>query len=229
MKYADPELLDQLGREYVLGTLRGPARRRFEVLCRTDAAAREVVRKWEDRLLGLSVALPPVEPSASVWPVVQGKLGFETTVRPAPRRVTTRWQFAIAAMLALLAAGLGWILATRTGPPVAIATLAPEGGAAIWSVETYPERGRVRIVVAGQVPAQAGRSYELWALPEGGAPVSLGLMPSGAAETRRLNAAQLTALAASRKIAVSLEPLGGSPTGAPTGPVLYVGALNASS
>jgi len=54
------------------------------------------------------------------------------------------------------------------------------------------------------------------------APVSLGLMPKNGRRDLVLTAAQRTALAASGKIAVSLEPIGGSPTGAPTGPVLFV-------
>jgi anti-sigma-K factor RskA len=225
MKYADPELLDRLAREYVLGTLRGPARRRFEAICRSDPAAQRRVREWEDRLLGLSLALEPIRPSPAAWQGVLARLGLDAGTAGTPRRPGNAWRFAIAAMLAVVVAGLGWMLATRTGDPTAIARLAPEGGAAIWNVETYPDRGRLRIVVAGSVPAEAGRSYELWALPEGGAPVSLGLMPSERTETRRLSAAQLEALARSRQVAVSLEPSGGSPTGAPTGPVVYVAAL----
>jgi anti-sigma-K factor RskA len=72
---------------------------------------------------------------------------------------------------------------------------------------------------------QPGRDYELWALPEGGAPVSLGLMPESGEAERELSAAQRTALSSASKVAVSLEPEGGSATGAPTGPVLYVAAL----
>jgi anti-sigma-K factor RskA len=71
----------------------------------------------------------------------------------------------------------------------------------------------------------AGKSYELWGLPDGGAPVSLGLLPASGEVRRDLVAAQRVALAASTKVAVSLEPAGGSPTGAPTGPVLYVAEL----
>jgi len=67
------------------------------------------------------------------------------------------------------------------------------------------------------------RAYELWALPgAGAAPVSLGLMPKSGRGTLQLNDAQRLALSRSRQIAVSLEPPGGSPTGAPTGPVLFV-------
>jgi anti-sigma-K factor RskA len=225
MRYIEPELLDRLAREYVLGTLRGAARRRFEAVCRDNEAARRSVQEWEDRLLGLSLALEAVQPSMVVWNGIRRRVGLAARGTGVSSPVSGGWRFAVAAMLALAVAGLSWMYVTRTGDPAAIARLAPEGGPAIWNVETYPDRGRVRIVVAGEVPVQVGRSYELWALPEGGAPVSLGLMPTGRAEMRRLSDAQQSALGLSRQVAVSLEPAGGSPTGAPTGPVLYVAAL----
>jgi len=52
--------------------------------------------------------------------------------------------------------------------------------------------------------------------------VSLGLMPKSGRATLQLNDTQRLALSRSRQVAISLEPLGGSPTGAPTGPVLFV-------
>jgi len=71
------------------------------------------------------------------------------------------------------------------------------------------------------VTLQAGRSLELWALPASGAPRSLGLISARDASVvqRGRVSKDVTGLA------VSLEPAGGSPTGAPTGPVLFVGEL----
>jgi len=231
MKYADFELLDGIAREYVVGTLRGRPRTRFETVMSSNTQAQRCVRDWEERLLPLSLELAPVVPQASVWRSVDARLDREARGREGGGggvTALTRFRWAIAAMIALVAVGLGWLLMTRPGTPTAVAVLAPEGQPAIWNVETYPDRERIRIVVAGQIPAQPGKSYELWALPEGGAPVSLGLMPSKS-EARRLDTTQLAALAASTKVAVSLEPPGGSPTGAPTGPVLYVGTIAPAS
>src|SRR5262245_34791674 len=224
MKYEDFELVDGIAREYVVGTLHGRARARFESVLRANETARRCVRGWEERLLPLSLELGPVVPSASVWRAVESRLDRDAGGPSGAGSTLRRFRFAIAAMIALVAVGVGWLLVSRPGAPAAVAVLAPEGRPAIWNVETFPERGRIRIVIAGEVPAQPAKSYELWALPEGAAPVSLGLMPSRN-ETRRLDAAQLAALSASKQVAVSLEPPGGSPTGAPTGPVLYVGAM----
>lgn len=65
MKYADPELMRQLGAEYVLGTLRGPARRRFERMLRANPEARAQVDFWEQRMGEFGQALVPVPPPAA--------------------------------------------------------------------------------------------------------------------------------------------------------------------
>jgi len=62
MNYEQAELLDRLAAEYVLGTLRGPARRRFERLCGESVSARRALYRWEDHWSALGRALPPVPP-----------------------------------------------------------------------------------------------------------------------------------------------------------------------
>jgi anti-sigma-K factor RskA len=98
-----------------------------------------------------------------------------------------------------------------------------EQQAQLWRIEAPRDRDELRVSVADDLALDPARAYELWALPgEGAAPVSLGLMPQTGRRTLQLNDAQRLALSRSRQIAISLEPWGGSPTGAPTGPVLYV-------
>ena len=62
----------------------------------------------------------------------------------------------------------------------------------------------------------SGRSLELWALPRGGQPKSLGLVAGEKTELKLLAAADQS-LGEVPALAVSLEPQGGSPTGQPTG------------
>ena len=95
-----------------------------------------------------------------------------------------------------------------------------------WRVEVLGDNQEISLHVHVVHDLPPGKSHELWALPEGGgAPVSLGLMPHTGDHHRVLTASQRAALAGSKQIAVSLEPEGGSPTGAPTGPVLLVAPL----
>jgi anti-sigma-K factor RskA len=67
MRYADPDLRDRLAAEYALGTLRGPARRRFERLLSDDERLRDAAEDWELRLNLLGESAPAVEPPAHVW------------------------------------------------------------------------------------------------------------------------------------------------------------------
>lgn len=231
MNYDSQELLARLADEYVLGTLRGPARARFERVLVSNETARQDVRHAEDRMLGLSLALDPVQPAPQTWVGIAGRVGELGAAQQAGirrRNARSTWRMALAAAVAMFAIGIAWVVIDRTQPPTATANLAAADGAPLWNVATYEDGARLSVAVAGAVTPQPGRSYELWALPEGGAPVSLGLLPEDGERSRDLTAAQQAALRTSAKVAVSLEPSGGSRTGAPTGPVLYVAELRAS-
>jgi anti-sigma-K factor RskA len=75
MRYADPELRDRLAAEYALGTLRGPARRRFERLLSSDALLRDVAEDWELRLNLLAESAPAVAPPPRVWEGIAERIG----------------------------------------------------------------------------------------------------------------------------------------------------------
>ena len=70
MDYGRPELADRLAAAYVAGTLRGPARRRFEALLPAHPMLRGAVRDWQARLMPLTAGLAPEPPSPQVWPPV---------------------------------------------------------------------------------------------------------------------------------------------------------------
>jgi anti-sigma-K factor RskA len=129
----------------------------------------------------------------------------------------------------MTALGLGWLLWQRPPATQEIARVSTPEGASLWAVAASTDGTRLDVVASNAVRPQPGRSFELWALPEGGAPVSLGLLPATGKVSRELTAAQRAALLSTSKVAVSLEPQGGSRTGAPTGPVLYVVPLARSS
>jgi anti-sigma-K factor RskA len=225
MRSANRELVDRLAAEYVLGTLRYRARRRFERWLLSPQVG-AIVKAWEERLAGLEPQLAPVTPPATVWKGIENQLGLRK-LQPRP---VVRW-LAVAASLAFFI--LAGILLTRppgTDVPRLARTqeslLQADPRTIYWRVEVLGDHQELTLHVQNVYDLPAGKAHELWALPEGGAPVSLGLLPQSGEQHRVLTPVQQAALAGAKQIAVSLEPAGGSPTGAPTGPVLLVAPLS---
>jgi len=225
MKSANRELLDRLAAEYVLGTLRSRARRRFERWLLSPQVG-ALVKAWEERLAGLEPKLAPVTPPDAVWHGIEARL----ELRKMQRRPAARW-LAIAASVAFFVVA-GILLTYRPSVDVRQLTrtqeslLQADAQTIYWRVEVLGNHQELELHVENVYDLPAGKAHELWALPEGGAPVSLGLLPQAGEQRRVLTPAQQAALAGAKQIAVSLEPEGGSPTGAPTGPVLLVAPLS---
>jgi anti-sigma-K factor RskA len=226
MNYQHPQLLEELAAQYVLGTLRGRARRRFERYCARDANALHAVRRWEDRLVDLLAGVVPLAPSAVVWDQIRFRVRRDRALRPKRVFATFgNWRFALAAGVAALAIALGLWTGFGPGSTERIAIVWDQQHQ-MWSIEATRSRGELHVNAGDNLMLDPARAYELWALPgSGAAPVSLGLMPKTGRSTLQLNDAQRLALSRSKQIAISLEPPGGSPTGAPTGPVLFVAAI----
>ena len=118
--------------------------------------------------------------------------------------------------------------AARALQPDRVAVINTPAGDAQWQVEVYTQRAHLVVRSPGVAVKPSDRDYELWALPAGGAPaVSLGVIPVRGETTHALSEAQRQALARALQIAVSVKPLGGSPTGHATGPVVFVAPLRA--
>ena len=229
MDYSRPELADRLAAEYVAGTLRGPARRRFESLLPAHPMLREATRAWEARLMPLTAAIAPVQPSGEVWRRISERIGGETqAARGSAWNRLPFWR-GLAAFASVAAIGLAVLLANPTPvPPPIVVVLAPTGttpGATQPATLVASISGdRSTLVTRAIVPVsiQPDRALELWAVPTAGAPRSLGLLPGGSGTV----ALRGKVLAGADTLAVSLEPAGGSPTGQPTGPILYAGKFS---
>jgi anti-sigma-K factor RskA len=231
MKHDDPKLIDALAAEYVLGTLAGRARRRFERWRAREWHVERRVQAWEERLVGLALRLSPMRPSPHVWSQIEKRIGPTAApgTRPTPvssdgRRFSTLRALAASVVIFLVLVG-GFAAWRATHPELlAFATFtSPNEVQAAWVLTADADLRHLRAVAQGGARPTPGKSYELWALPDnGGAPVSLGLMPDNGQLDRTLTEEQRAALLGSSKVAVSLEPQGGSPTHAPTGPVLFV-------
>jgi anti-sigma-K factor RskA len=244
MRYDSAELRDRLAAEYALGTLRGRARRRFERLMRAEPAMAEAVERWEMRLNPLAEAVPPLAPPRHLWRAIareikasEGTMPRITAAAPRPARPGL-WQslgfwrgLGLAATAA--AAALALYVGLATPPPAPgvapLAVLADQAGRAGFVVAAEPAKRQLVLRAATSLLLPPGKSYELWLLPKGGAaPRSLGLVSGAAPTVVKLTQSNAAALPEAAGLAISLEPAGGSPTGQPTGPVLYQGMVLAA-
>ena len=223
--YKNPQLREKLASEYVIGTLRGRARARFQALLRYDPGLRQIVAEWEARLTPLAVAAGEIAPPTRVWRAVAQRIAGGATKGLAFWRglaVTST------AFVLILAAFIG--LAPRPEAPMAmVAVMSDDKGEPALVVSWPPMKATrdpyVRIKVVQEHPVMApGTTWEMWMLPRGkAAPVSMGLITTDADQTMRIKPALANRMEGAYGMAMSVEPEGGSPTGAPTGPVIFKG------
>lgn len=244
-----PSLMEQLAASYALGTLRGGARRRFETLARDNATLRAAALIWQSRLASVAELQAEVAPSPAVWKRIENLLSAEKQARaiqaarvaavPAPARGWWSslgwWRGATAAgaFAAVIAVVTGVNLNTQvrelsaklsTAPEIQyVAVLADDKASASMLVTFDPKNKKLLLKRVGGFHEQADKSLELWALPPGAAPRSLGVLGQG--PVVRLSAAG-SDIREVPTLAISLEPKGGVPPGSgPSGPILFKGAL----
>lgn len=226
-------LRNLLAAEYALGTLRGAARRRFEVWMRDDAALRQRAAEWAEHLLPLAEQLADQNPPARVWNAIVQRipaLGSPRTVdAPAASGWLQRLSFWRGLSLATTAAAviaIGFALRPAQGPltppavtqamlmPSVVATIADDKTGKPLAFLMIPERGNQLIVrVSADVPLPAGKTLQLWMAPQDAEGlVSAGLIPDDArARPATLTVADVNRLANAKGLGLSLEPAGGSP------------------
>ena len=220
MTYSDPKLRDLLAGDYVLGLMPARAKARFERLMAADAALTRLVAEWSERLAPIDEAAKPVTPPARVWRAIEAK----TAARPAPRANLLEslafWR-GLAGAAAVVAAALVLYIAVGRAPETVVAVLADSSGTPAF-IATRTTRDEVSVAPVRPQSLEAQKSFELWAIA-GGPPKPLGLVSAKPGQSLVVPASALAA--GGTVLAVSLEPEGGSPTGLPTGPVLFQGRV----
>jgi anti-sigma-K factor RskA len=250
MNLLHPPRLEALARDYAVGTLRGPARRRFERLLRSAPEARLAVGAWQERLARLAEAVPPAEPRAAVWQNIEQRL---FGAAQAATRTLPWWGRWLPLGPRAGTAGAGLVVGLLAGAVLAVATLhwqpplasrvgleaAGPGLPAAYVGILSDAQGRALVLASSRRHGQvltikwlqpdfrlpAGQVARLWALPKGGgAPVPVGLLPAGPGSgTLALPAASEALFAQVDRLAVSLEPAGGPVPAAPGQPFLAAG------
>jgi anti-sigma-K factor RskA len=245
-----PVLLDRLAAAHALGTLRGGARRRFETLAREHATVRAAALLWQTHAASLTELQDSVPPPPELWGRIEQRVRAEQAWRawktpPVPDPPRRWWQalplwqglsltggLATAAAVALLMVSSGRHQDTLRGLQAELAgaqqiryvAVLQDDSAGPALLVTFDARGqRLQLQREGSYQESAQQSLQLWALPPGGKPRSLGVLSRDKALSLGAREADVQGVPA---LAVSLEPLGGVPSErGPTGPVLFKGAL----
>jgi anti-sigma-K factor RskA len=220
-------LRQKLAAEYVLGTLKGGARHRFDGWLHGDADLRRIVAEWQQRLAPMAEFSSSVAPRSKVWRNIERSL----KLKPVP----ALWQFwlqesvlfwrslgiASTAIATLLVA----VVVSNPLAPSAISDVATlsdgkTGTALLVTANRSNRTIEVRVLAAAAIAAD--KSLQLWAVPKSGNPRSLGVLADSGRATLDLSDSAIGADVT--LLAVSLEPRGGSldPNG-PSGPILYTG------
>ena len=223
--------LDQLAAEFALGTLPARPRARLARAARADAVVAQAIGEWEQRLAVLAEAVPAINPPPRVWTRIAARLGLQEAAGAAEAgswwgRLALWRGLAVASFAAALALGIALYGQHPAAPeqPVVAVLAGPDGKPALIA-SARRDDAFLLVKAVGAAPVQPGRALELWMLPDGQPPRSLGVLPVGGVVRVPLAGPSASALANIPALAVSLEPAGGSPTGLPTGPVLYSGKI----
>jgi anti-sigma-K factor RskA len=214
--------------EYVLGTLAGEERAAFEAELARDENLRRAVAVWSERLQPLADSVVPVAPPAALRDRVLARIGGADPSEARPFSILRwlAWTFGASAVAAAAAVAAVFLF-TPQPPALGGYAMLHEPTTSQNVVVVQLDKDRREIVLLARAPAAgAGKDYELWVLPPGKEPVSLGVFPTAERVARPIDQMRAALIEPGVTLAVSLEPTGGSTIGTPTGPVLFTGTFH---
>jgi anti-sigma-K factor RskA len=242
--------IDLMAAEYVVGVLDANGRRLARERIEREPAFAADVARWESWFSPWLQSIAPVEPPASTWPRVRDALWPnerpEHDARTGPATRPSLWEslgfwrgLAAGGFAVALASVAALLLTVRQPsiappavptpvvvrpPPVAaplVVSLRHDDGTTAYTATVDPARGTVVLVPVG-LEGDEALSPELWLIPSGDKPHSLGMIRRGEAMVVDIPA-NLRDVADNGLLAISLEPAGSGPHDAPTGPVVAKG------
>jgi anti-sigma-K factor RskA len=207
---------DALAAEYVLGVLDLAERAATEARIRREPGFAALVAAWEDRLADLNADYAET-PAPDLLPQIEARLFPKAAGAARPARLSPgRWLSGMAAAAVVVVLAVATLVPPQPG---LVAVLATADNRLAYEVRSFGDTLRVTRVAG--VPAVAGQVHELWVIAPGAAPVSLGLLQE------EVLVVDYPGPLPGWRLAVSVEPEGGSPTGVPTGPVILIADVGA--
>lgn len=239
----DQEHVDLRAAEYALGVLDAKARRAVEQEAREEPSLHAELEWWQQRLATLVEEVRGITPAPFVWARIKAELNLTDAARESDSRQSSSfwnnlrlWHWigigasAVAATCLLMLAVAPWNVPTPSAisAPYMVASITQDNGVAGWTATMDIERGSMVVVPATPTSVPSARAAELWLIPSGQQPISLGVIHTDTPTTVDLTPELVAQLGPQAILAVTEEPPGGSPTGAPTGTIIAKGSINAT-
>ena len=224
--------------EYVLGVLDADARAAVAHEIATTDEAATAVSLWQRRLMPLADTIAEVPPAPYVWARIHDALKLDAPARAQPPRTglwenLQLWHWLGIGASVVAAALLVVVSLPHLAPaPSAVSagymasTIQQDNGVTGWTATMDLQHARMVVVPASPVAFEQGRAPELWLIPPGQKPIAVGMIARDKPTTLALDPTLLAQLGPTAALAVSVEPMGGSPTGQPTGAVIAKGAIS---
>ena len=203
---------DLLAAEYVLGVLPLAERLAVESRLKSDDVLAQRAARWVAHFSPLNDAYEAAHVSQELYQKIESRL--------FPKASASRFgwrQWIGAALTASVVIFSVMVLMPPSAPGTVIATLGTDPAALVY--EARHDGTNLLVTRVAGSPAPEGQTHELWVIAPGAAPVSLGLLGADPLDV------EYPRPPAGWILAVSVEPSGGSPTGAPTGPVILTAEL----
>jgi anti-sigma-K factor RskA len=234
---------DRLAAEYALGLLDGEERGLAENLLASDASFQASVEQWRTRFSEWDNTAQEIQPDDALWRRIETDLNQTGIARATPAMpaqapsspglLQRLWEslgfwrgvgLVGAAAAILLAIGMGFFALKASRQPVLIAVLMTDANQPGAVLRTFGD-GRAELTPLGDMEIPHNHSIQVWTFPDPkGAPVSVGVVQT--ARTAPLRLDNLPQPHSDQLFAISIEPLAGSPTGLPTGPVVMKGTAS---
>jgi anti-sigma-K factor RskA len=215
---------DMTAAELALGVLDGEERAAALRRMLADPVFAAEVARWRRHLSALFADWPEAEPAEGSEAQVMAAIDRRSSGARGWRWATAVSSLAAAGLLVALVQRPVRLVPAPAPAPVAapaplVAVFQPDGAKPFGAVY---DRAAHEVRIAGGLAVPRGRDAELWAIPADGKPRALGLLArDGAGRVRVTN----VPVGEGVTLAISIEPLGGSPKSTPTGPVVATGAL----
>lgn len=228
--------IDGMAAEYVLGTLSRDERRAVEERRETEPALDKAIAAWERRLGPMVELVAPVAPSPNLYSKIRAQIGLSQHVislrarEQALTRRVSRWRsgaLGMTAVAASLAAVVGWQQFNQGAEmPTKYVAVLQTGDTTPPFLLMVDTKTDMFVISAVNAPKPPGKEYEVWLVHDDmPKPKSLGCFQDGQMDVRHMSDGKDHDMFMNATFAVSIEPEGGSPTGAPTGPVVFSGKL----